>query len=439
MNRHLSAVAVLSLLLLACDDLPLPLESPAATPHEAYANSLKKAGLAETALGREWVGAAAAALQSPVPARLPIEEAGFFPSDRPRAIAYRVDLIRGRRLVLEADLAPAAGALLFIDVFLVPAEGGDSLRHLVSADSGIRYLTFEPRRTGSYLVRLQPELLRGGRYRLTLREEPALAFPVSGAADQSIQSGFGAPRDGGVREHHGIDIFAPRGTPVLAVAAGVVSRVRETPRGGRVVWVRDEQRGNNLYYAHLDQQLVENGAMVQIGDTLGLVGNTGNARTTPPHLHFGVYRRGEGPLDPRPWVARVGNRIEPIRADTSVLGQQARTLRPTALRMSPGREANQVRQLPTETIVRIWSARGEWYHARLPDGTTGFVPAADVARASVVLRTIDVPEATVLRADPAIFAAVIDSLSARSLPVYGRFGTSLLVQVDSLFGWIAER
>ena len=191
-------------------------------------------------------------------------------------------------------------------------------------------------------------------------EEPALAFPVSGAADKSIQSGFGAPRDGGVREHHGIDIFAPRGTPVLAAAAGVVTRVRETPRGGRVVWVRDEQRGNNLYYAHLDQQLVENGVTVQIGDTLGLVGNTGNARSTPPHLHFGVYRRGEGPLDPRPWVARVSNRAQPIRADTSVLGLQARTLRATAMRASPGRDASEVRQLPIETILRIWGVRGEW-------------------------------------------------------------------------------
>ena len=65
--------------------------------------------------------------------------------------------------------------------------------------------------------------------------------------------------------------------------------------------------------------------------------------------------------------------------------------------------------------------------------------AADVAPATVVLRTIAVPEATVFRAEPAVYAAVIDSLSARSLPVYGRFGTSLLVQVDSLFGWIAER
>lgn len=61
-----------------------------------------------------------------------------------------------------------------------------------------------------------------------------------------------------------------------------------TPRGGKVVWMRDEARGMSLYYAHLDSQHVAAGAYVRPGDTLGFVGKTGNARTTPPHLHFGI-------------------------------------------------------------------------------------------------------------------------------------------------------
>ena len=83
----------------------------------------------------------------------------------------------------------------------------------------------------------------------------------------------------------------------MAAAPGTVTRVNETNLGGKVVWLRDTL-GNSLYYAHLDSQAVSSGMQVNIGDTLGFVGNTGNARTTPPHLHFGVYRRGEGPVDP---------------------------------------------------------------------------------------------------------------------------------------------
>lgn len=438
MNKRLIMAPVSCLLLAACDSIPLSTESEPATPHEAYARGLRQAGLLETALGREWLGAADAALRSPVQATLPIQEAGYFPSDRPRAIAFQVNLIRGRRLVLEADLAPAAGALLFIDVYTVPESEGDSLRHLVSADSGTRYLAFEPRRTSTYIVRVQPELLRGGRYRLALREEPALAFPVDGGVDQSIQSGFGAPRDGGVRDHHGIDIFAPRGTPVLAVAAGVVTRVRETPRGGRVVWVRDEQRGNNLYYAHLDRQLVESGTTVQIGDTLGLVGNTGNARTTPPHLHFGVYRRGEGPTDPRPWVARICARAAPIRADTGLLGERGRTVHAAVLRAAPGHEAASIRELSAATILRVWSARGDWYQIALPDGASGYVPAVDVELAAMPLRTLNTRNTTTLLAQPTSYAAIIDSLPAGNLSVLGHFGSHLLVRADSLVGWIGQ-
>ncbi len=439
MNQRLIRALQLCLPLAGCDSIPLSNDAMPATPHAAYAHALRQAGLHETALGREWLAAAADALRSAAIVTLPIEEAGYLPSERPRAVAFKVELIRGRRLVLEADLTPAPGALLFIDVFSVPESEGDTLRHLAAADSGTRFLAFEPRRTSAYIIRLQPELLRGGRYRLTLREEPSLSFPVQGAAEKSIQSGFGAPRDGGARDHHGIHIFAPRGTPVLAAARGVVSRVRETPRGGRVVWVRDDERGNNLYYAHLDRQLVESGAVVEIGDTLGLVGNTGNARSTPPHLHFGVYRRGEGPLDPRPWVARVNARAAKVVGDTSLLGEWARTVRATALRSAPGATGMVSRELSAETMLRVLSARGEWYQVALPDGGAGYVSARDATSATLPLRTQRVADATVLLARPIPYAAIIDTLPAASVRVFGRFGSSLFVQTASGLGWINDR
>ncbi len=433
----LGPIALVTSLLAGCDSIGLPdFFPPAATPHEAYSRSLQQAGLQETALAREWLGAADAALRQPVRVTLPIEEAGYLPAERPRAVAFRVNLVRGRRLVLNADLAPAPGALLFIDVYAMPEAADDSLRHVIAADSGVRFLAFEPRRTGDYIIRIQPELLRGGRYHLSLRAEPALAFPVQGKANASIQSGFGAPRDGGARDHHGIDIFAPRGTPVLSASAGVVTRVQETPRGGRVVWVRDETRGNSLYYAHLDRQLVERGATVKIGDPLGLVGNTGNARSTAPHLHFGIYRRGEGPMDPRPWVSLISARPTPLRVDTSLLGEWVRMARATVLRAAPDREATRVSELNAETVARVLGARASWYDVRLPDGTAGYVAAADVTSATSPLRTQALEAPTALLAQPTDNAAVMDTLSARAVRVHGRFGERLFVRVDSAIGWI---
>ena len=55
-------------------------------------------------------------------------------------------------------------------------------------------------------------------------------------------------------------------------------------------------------WVHLDEQLVEPGQWVEPGDVVGRVGNTGNARTTPPHLHFAIYAEGQGPIDPDPFL-----------------------------------------------------------------------------------------------------------------------------------------
>ena len=121
-----------------------------------------------------------------------------------------------------------------------------------------------------------------------------LAFPVDGVDGSAIWSGFGAERDGGRRAHRGVDIFAARGTPVLAATDGWVTRVETTRVGGNVVWMQPLFGNMRVYYAHLHEQWVEPGDFVLAGEPLGAVGNTGNAITTPPHLHFGVYVRRPG-------------------------------------------------------------------------------------------------------------------------------------------------
>ena len=87
---------------------------------------------------------------------------------------------------------------------------------------------------------------------------------------------------------------APRGTPVLAATDGFITRVETTGRGGNVIWMQPLFGNMRVYYAHLDEQWVTPGDFVVEGEPLGAIGNTGNARTTPPHLHFGVYVRRPG-------------------------------------------------------------------------------------------------------------------------------------------------
>ena len=116
-------------------------------------------------------------------------------------------------------------------------------------------------------------------------------FPVYGPA-ASFTDDFGAARaDTGW--HHGNDIFAPIGTPLLAVADGTLFSVGVNSLGGNRLWLRDRS-GNEFYYAHLSafSPLAQEGAAVKAGDVVGFVGATGDAVGTPPHLHFEIHPAG---------------------------------------------------------------------------------------------------------------------------------------------------
>lgn len=127
-------------------------------------------------------------------------------------------------------------------------------------------------------------------YAMRLASMPAptlLTVPVGGVRRHALRDTWGAAR--GRRRHEGIDIFARRGTPVLSATEGIVMRVGTNRLGGRVVWVLGPG-GQRHYYAHLDRFAdVRPGMRVEAGRTLGFVGTSGNARGTPPHLHYGIY------------------------------------------------------------------------------------------------------------------------------------------------------
>ena len=272
---------------------------------------LRGTGLDKTTLGLRWQAAGDAALRSPAPIASPFSETGYFPADDPMAVAYRLQLERGRRLAIDVQFDASQPGRLFVDLFRVDAKG--ETHHVDSLGEGEPLLEYEVDRAGDYVLRLQPELLRSGRFVLTERTLAMLrTFPVSGMTHRAVQSGFGAARDRGTRAHEGIDIFAARGTAVVAVSNGV-ARQDTNALGGNVIWLEEGLvGGTRYYYAHLDSWEISRSARVKEGDVLGYVGNTGNARTTSPHLHFGVYDRGA--IDPAPFLQPDENLLSPSQS-----------------------------------------------------------------------------------------------------------------------------
>jgi murein DD-endopeptidase MepM/ murein hydrolase activator NlpD len=144
-------------------------------------------------------------------------------------------------------------------------------------------------------------------------------FPVAGEA--SFSDDYGVPRT--TTWHHGNDIFAPLGTPLVAVADGSLFKVGWNEVGGNRLWLRDAS-GNEFYYAHLSRfsPLARDGAGVRAGDVIGFVGDSGDAAGTPPHLHFELHPAElsalgyDGVVNPYPYLTAW-------RAGAAAGGQQS--------------------------------------------------------------------------------------------------------------------
>ena len=130
---------------------------------------------------------------------------------------------------------------------------------------------------------------------------PGFNCPVEGGA--SFINDWGFPRSGG-RTHKGTDMFASRGTPVVATGDGVIT-LKTTSLGGTVILLRADH-GVTYYYAHLDGYAsgMSSGKRVSAGQRMGYVGNTGNALGTSPHLHFEMWPGGGSAVNPYPTLAR---------------------------------------------------------------------------------------------------------------------------------------
>jgi murein DD-endopeptidase MepM/ murein hydrolase activator NlpD len=426
-------VLLVALVAGACADAGAPIRRnlSADTTHEEYSAALTELGLDQVALGRDWLAAATRALAQPVAIAMPFAETGYLAPEEPDAVAYRFDVERGRRLAIEVAFESSQPARLFVDLFEMREDRPP--RRVAGLDPGQRVLEYDVRWTGPHLLRLQPELLRGGRYTVSQRTLASLQSPVRGFTPAAVRSGFGAPRDGGARNHHGIDIFRPRGTPVVAAADGF-ARLDESPRGGRVVWLRDARTNRRIYYAHLDDWALESDGEVRAGDVLGYVGNTGNAITTPPHLHFGVYDRG--PTDPLPYLQRDDPAPPQIRAALDRLGHWMRvSARRAALRDAPiGETAETV--LAPRLVVRVLGATADSYRVELPDGVRGLLRARDLTPVADAIATTALSGP--VHEQPYPTAPVVASLDEPvRVAVLGQFGDFNLVRLpDARLGWV---
>lgn len=433
--KGFSAIVSLLVTLSACSDRGGIGIFKKQSPHEAYGQRLKDAGLDRTAMGNKWLLIADQIITKPLDISIPYRETGYFAADKAGGAALRFTVKRGKKISIAITKKPA-NINIYADLFEL---NGNETKRIAFADTTGKPLEYEVKRDGSYLLRLQPELLISGEYTLTVTDGPSLGFPVSASGKPNIGSFWGVNRDDGTRKHEGIDIFAPKGTPAIAAAGGTVNNVTNNNLGGKVVFFRPDGKDYTLYYAHLDSQLVQNGQTLKPGDTIGLVGNTGNARNTPSHLHFGIYTSG-GAIDP---LAFVDRKITEPPAITAALNNLNSTVRTSnlvnRLYNAPDIKSSQTLNLPKNSVLTVEAAASSWYKVRLPDGLIAYISSKSVTDVNV-LRSITLKNAQpLLDAADSINAPARRQLAAgNKVGVLGAYRNYYLVRDGEEIGWVKE-
>jgi murein DD-endopeptidase MepM/ murein hydrolase activator NlpD len=252
-------------------------------------------------------------------ARIAVPGIGYLVTGPAVRVPVSQDAVAAGALALH--LVSAHAGLPAGTVVLVAAVGLPSAVRVVSQPSPAKRLRVSA-------GRLSPRTLRAATTGQPLTVTPPLAlhhydFPVAGSSEY-IDT-YGAFRsDVPGNWHHGDDIFAPLGTPVVAVADGTINRVGWEKLGGWRLWVRDGA-GDEFYYAHLSGYAPTDlhSDRVRAGEVVGFVGNTGDAFTTAPHLHFEVHPRQllrlgyNGAVDPTIYLNRW-TRLEHVVAPRPV-------------------------------------------------------------------------------------------------------------------------
>ena len=434
--HFLLVFAVIVLLFTGCRSEIVPEEFQPRNEYEAYLHSLELAILVNTALGKDWVESGENALLRSFDIILPFREEMYLDPQGAEAVGYRFSALRGVRIEIDITVHSTDSMQVFADLF---RQSGDSIlewTHVASAGRDTLHLEFEPRMDATYVFRLQPELLRGGRFGILIREMPSIGFPVTGKNRQAIWSFFDDPRYGGTVKHNGIDIFAARHTPVVAPSEAEVTRVGEGEIGGKYVWLRDRKRSMNLYFAHLQTQEVMPGDIVTEGQIIGTVGNTGNAITTPPHLHFGIYSRG--PVDPFHFVVETDTIPSRISGDTLLLGELVRSTRTVIVNSSPGSFNRVIDTLEQYSVMKIKALTGNFCRVELPDGSSGYIPGNYIENIRNVIGEQVISEPVGLLDTPGINAVCMSNLKPGDrFAVLGKYKEYFFGRTyEERIGWI---
>ena len=403
------------------------------TPHDQYSSRLTDAQLNTTALGTAWLNAAQKALIRPVGIQLPYQETGYFAAEQPFAFGYRFTVRRGEKINVSIVADSTKPILLFADLWHYDTIKPKLIK---AADTTALHIVQEVEENETYSLRIQPELLRSGQFTVTISASGSLAFPVPAENNPRIGSFWGADRDAGARKHEGIDIFGKFRTPIVAAADGYITSTRENKLGGKVVFLRPYQKNYTLYYAHLDSQIVKEGQEVKTGDVVGLMGNTGNARTTPTHLHFGIYTN-IGAIDPLPFVDKQNEHPQSIFASLQTLGSFVRTNKAVSIYISASAKSSIAEKLISGSALQVVAVTSNWYRVVLPDGKEGFVNDNSIAWQSSPLKTYATKSDVLLLDEATGYASPKKKIAANtSLQVIGTYNEYNLVKTDGLLGWI---
>lgn len=192
-------------------------------------------------------------------------------------------------------------AVLFSVSIGVPTVQAQSTREYwrtrTNESAGIDYDALRAQRTQNTRVRNAIE---------KLDDDPVEDLPIPvlfGVALDDLTANFGDDRDGGARQHEGLDILAPSGTPIVTPTEAVVIRIGDGSGSG--TYVSTANPGGEMFvYMHLDAVAdIETGDTLAVGDVIGYVGNTGNAADGPAHLHLEIREDREA-MDPLPRLTK---------------------------------------------------------------------------------------------------------------------------------------
>lgn len=155
---------------------------------------------------------------------------------------------------------------------------------------------------------------------------------------------------------------------MAATADDRVGSIRNRGLGGKQIWLLDDLISSSHHYVHLDSQLVRSGQRVKRVDAIGLVGNTGNVRTTAPHLHFGIYKSG-GAVDPRPYIWQVPVPENGVSLPISMIALDSGS--GANLHVEPDATSILLRKVQNDKLSILGNSI-DWYYVRTTDSLAGF-------------------------------------------------------------------